>query len=160
MATKSSATKSSKSTKSTKPALAAVPKAEAPVPTPEQAAPAVKAPLMAVVADADDMDDGPAPKGDGVKMKELLAAVVEKTGAKKKDAKEIVDAALAEIAAALTAGKSLSLPPLGNLRVAKTQEKGGATMMVLKLRMGGSGGGGGEGGKGTKDALAEGGEDS
>jgi len=165
MATKSSATKSSKSTKTAKPALAAVPKADVPaampasVPAPEQAGPAVKAPLIAVVSDADDMDDGPAPKGDGVKMKELLTAVVDKTGAKKKDAKEIVDAVLAEIAAALSAGKSLSLPPLGNLRVAKTQEKGGATMMVLKLRMGGSGGGG-EGGKGAKDTLAEGGEDS
>jgi len=153
------ATKSSKSTKTTKPALAAVPKDDAALPVAEHSVPVAKAPLMAVVSDADDMDDGPAPKGDAVKMKELLAAVVEKTGAKKKDAKDVVDAALAEIAAALTAGKSLSLPPLGNLRVAKTQEKGGATMMVLKLRMGGSGGGG-EGGKGAKDALAEGGEDS
>lgn len=153
------ATKSSKSTKTTKPALAAVPKDDAALPVAEHSVPVAKAPLMAVVSDTDDMDDGPAPKGDAVKMKELLAAVVEKTGAKKKDAKDVVDAALAEIAAALTAGKSLSLPPLGNLRVAKTQEKGGATMMVLKLRMGGSGGGG-EGGKGAKDALAEGGEDS
>ncbi len=153
------ATKSSKSTKTTKPALAAVPKDDAAVPVAEHSGPVAKAPLMAVVSDADDMDDGPAPKGDAVKMKELLAAVVEKTGAKKKDAKDVVDAALAEIAAALTAGKSLSLPPLGNLRVAKTQEKGGATMMVLKLRMGGAGGGS-EGGKGAKDALAEGGEDS
>lgn len=152
------ATKSSKSTKTTKPALAAVPKDDAALPVAEHSVPVAKAPLMAVVSDTDDMDDGPAPKGDAVKMKELLAAVVEKTGAKKKDAKDVVDAALAEIAAALTAGKSLSLPPLGNLRVAKTQEKGGATMMVLKLRMGGSGGG--EGGKGAKDALAEGGEDS
>lgn len=154
MATKSSASKSSKSTKTTKPALAAVPKDDTALPIAEQAGPLVKAPLIAVVSEVDDMDDGPAPKGDAVKMKELLAAVVAKTGSKKKDAKDVVDAVLTEIAAALTAGKSLSLPPLGNLRVAKTQEKGGATMMVLKLRMGGSGGGG-EGGKGAKDTLAE-----
>ena len=136
-----------------------MPKDDAALPVAEHSVPVAKAPLMAVVSDTDDMDDGPAPKGDAVKMKELLAAVVEKTGAKKKDAKDVVEAVLAEIAAALTAGKSLSLPPLGNLRVAKTQEKGGSTMMVLKLRMGGSGGGS-EGGKGAKDALAEGGEDS
>lgn len=144
------ATKSSKSTKTTKPALAAVPKDDTALPAAELAGPPVKAPLIAVVSEVDDMDDGPAPKGDGVKMKELLTAVVAKTGAKKKDAKDVVDAVLAEIAAALSAGKSLSLPPLGNLRVAKTQEKGGATMMVLKLRMGGSGGGSGSG----KDANA------
>ena len=65
-----------------------------------------------------------------------------------------IDAVLAEMAAALTAGKSLSLPPLGNMRVAKTQEKGGATMMVLKLRMGASGSGG-EGEKGAKQPLAQ-----
>ena len=154
MATKSSASKSSKSTKTTKPALAAVPKDDTALPIAEQAGPTVKAPLIAVVYEVDELDDGPAPKGEPVKMKEFLAAVVEKTGAKKKDAKDVLDAALAEIATALVAGKSLSLPPLGNLRVAKTQEKGGATMMVLKLRMGGSGGGG-EGGKGAKDTLAE-----
>ena len=159
MATKSSASKSSKTTKTTKPALAAVPKDDTAPPIAEQAGPPVKASLIAVVSEVDDMDDGPAPKGDAAKMKELLTAVVAKTGAKKKEAKDVIDAVLAEIAAALTSGKSLSLPPLGNLRVAKTQEKGGATMMVLKLRMGGSGSLG-EGGKGAKDALAEGGEDS
>ena len=148
------ATKSSKTTKAAKPALAAVPKADAPAPLPEQAAPAVKAPLVAVVPDADDLDDSPAPKGEAVKIKELLSAVVAKTGAKKKDAKDVLDAVLAEMAAALAAGKSLSLPPLGNMRVAKTQEKGGATMMVLKLRMGASGSGG-EGEKGAKQPLAQ-----
>jgi len=153
------AIKSSKSTKTTKPDLAAVPKDDTALPAAEHSAPLVKAPLIAFVSESDDMDDGAVPKGDSVKMKEFLAAVVAKTGAKKKDAKDAVEAVLAEIAAALTAGKSLSLPPLGNLRVAKTQEKGGATMMVLKLRIGGSGGGG-EGGKGAKDTLAQGEADS
>ena len=148
------ASKTSKSTKTTKPVLADVPNDDTSLPVAEKSGPTVTPPLIAVVSESDDMEDGPVPKGDAVKMKELLAAVVAKTGAKKKDAKDVVDAVLAEMAAALTAGKSLSLPPLGNLRVAKTQEKGGATMMVLKLRMGGSGGGG-EGGKGAKDTLAE-----
>ena len=100
------------------------------------------------------MDSAPS-KADTIKMKDFLAAIVAKTGAKKKDAKEVVDATLAEIARSLAAGKALSLPPLGNLRVAKTMEKGGAPMLVLRLRMGG-----GEGGKGAKQALAEDGEDS
>ncbi len=145
------ATKSSKSSKSTKPALAAVPKddaAEAIVTAP------AKPPQIAIVADSDENSGGAskgAAKGDGLKMKELLTAVTTKTGAKKKDAKDVVDATLAEIAAALKSGKSLNLPPLGNLRVAKTQEKGGATMMVLKLRMGGGG---------AKEALADDADDS
>jgi nucleoid DNA-binding protein len=87
-----------------------------------------------------------ASKADSYKIKELMTAVVTKTGAKKKDAKEIVEAALAEIAAVLGRGQPLSLPPLGNLRVAKIQEKEGAVMLSLKLRLGQGGG--------TKQPLA------
>ncbi len=147
----------SKSSKSAKPKLAAVPsEGEAVVVKPT----AVEVPKITIVANdvsADDAagDDSTLAKADAYKLKELLAAVVTKTGAKKKDAKDVLDAVLAEMAAALSAGKSLNLPPLGNLRVAKTQEKGGATMMVLKLRMGG-----GAGGKDAKDTLADDGEDS
>lgn len=75
-------------------------------------------------------------KADSYKIKELITAVVTKTGAKKKDAKDIVEASLAEIAAVLGRGQPLSLPPLGNLRVAKIQEKDGAVMLSIKLRMG------------------------
>ena len=85
----------------------------------------------------------PAPdiaKADSYKIKELITAVVTKTGAKKKDAKDIVEASLAEIAAVLGRGQSLSLPPLGNLRVAKIQEKDGAVMLSIKLRLGQGGG--------------------
>lgn len=121
-----------KPTKTNKPALAAVQTTSKP-----------SAAQMAVVPakSMHEAEGDAAPRAETVKMKDLLAAVTTKTGAKKKDAKDVVDAALAEIAAALTAGKSLSLPPLGNLRVAKTMDKGGAPMMVLRLRMGGSGGG-------------------
>ena len=145
------ASKSSKSTKAAKPVLLAVPKddivAAQPAPAPAPA-PSAAPPQIAIVSESDEKANRAAPKADALKMKELLTAVVTKTGAKKKDAKDVVDAALAEIAAALGAGKSLTLPPLGNLRIAKVQDKDGAKMMVLKLRMGG-------GDKGTKDPLAE-----
>jgi hypothetical protein len=98
------------------------------------------APKISIVSASEDNFGPVAPttdKAEILKLKQLLAAVVEKTSAKKKDAKEIVDATLAEIAAALGKGHSLSLPPLGNLRVVKSQEKGGATTMVLRLRVGG-----------------------
>lgn len=98
------------------------------------------APKISIVTSNDD-DFGPvtpaADKVETLKLKQLLTAVVDKTSAKKKDAKEIVDATLAEISAALAKGHSLSLPALGNLRVVKSQEKGGAKTMVLRLRIGG-----------------------
>jgi hypothetical protein len=110
------------------------------------------APKIAVVAD-DDFGSETADKVEILKLKQLLSAVVDKTSAKKKDAKEIVEAVLVEIAAALGKGHSLSLPPLGNLRVVKTQEKGGAKTMVLRLRVGGA--------KGTgEDGVADTGDDS
>ena len=120
-----------KSTKTTKPVLAAV--QNSPADSTQKAA--------ASAAKANRGADTAAPRVETVKMKDLLAAVTTKTGAKKKDAKDVVDAVLAEIAAALTAGRALSLPPLGNLRVAKTMDKGGTPTKVLRLRMGGSGGG-------------------
>lgn len=96
------------------------------------------APKISIVTSAAEDFAPPTPdKVESLKLKQLLAAVVDKTSAKKKDAKEIVEASLAEIAAALGKGHSLSLPPLGNLRVVKSQEKGGAKTMVLRLRIGG-----------------------
>lgn len=149
-------TKTSKSAKVEKPALAAVPKSDTAAVMPGSPAPkAAKAAQISVVSTdydvEDDTMDGAAAKGDAVKLKELLAAVTEKTGAKKKDVREVVDAALAEISAALGAGKSLNLLPLGHIRVARTNAKGDAKMMVLKLRVGGGG---------PKQALAADGEDS
>jgi hypothetical protein len=135
--------------------LAAVPKSAA-KPTAKPAAATAReksAPKIAVVPDDDFGPETVADKVESLKLKQLLSAVVDKTSAKKKDAKEIVEAVLVEIAAALAKGHSLSLPPLGNLRVVKSQEKGGATTMVLRLRVGGA--------KGTgEDGVADTGDDS
>ena len=112
------------------------------------------APKISIVTSNDeDVSPVESDKVEVVKLKQLLAAVVDKTSAKKKDAKEIVDAALAEIAAALGKGHSLSLPPLGNLRVVKSQEKGGTKTMVLRLRVGG-------GKDSGEDGVADTGDDS
>ena len=56
----------------------------------------VPAPKISIVSDA---DTPAADKAPVVKLKTLVDAVVTKSGAKKKDAKEIVDATLAEIQA-------------------------------------------------------------
>lgn len=157
------ATKLSKSAKA-KPALAAVPDADPARPSGGDSAaskgPAADLTLITAEDSADDDHASPAAKGDALKMKDLLAAVVVQTGAKKKDAKDVVDAVLAQMAGALQAGKSLNLPPLGNLRIAKIQDKGGVKMMVLKLRMGGGSGGGAGGKNSGADTLAEDADDS
>ena len=53
---------------------------------------------------------------------------------KKKAAKPVVEAVLAELARALAAGQALNLPPLGKLAVSRTRDGARAEVMVLKLR--------------------------
>ncbi len=89
----------------------------------------------------------------GVKLRDLVDSVAAATGVKKSDAKVSVEATLAALAAALKAGADMTLPPLGKLRVVKLAEKGGVTMMTLKLRHGG-------GQKPGAKPLADDGEDS
>ncbi len=94
-----------------------------------------------------------AAKTAGLKLKDLVDQVAAATGTKKPDAKPTVEATLAALAAALKTGADMTLPPLGKLRVVKLAEKGGATMMTLKLRHGG-------GSKPGAKPLADDGEDS
>jgi nucleoid DNA-binding protein len=89
----------------------------------------------------------------GLKLRDLIDSVATATGAKKPDAKIAVEATLAALAEALKSGSDMTLPPLGKLRVVKLAEKGGATMMTLKLRHGGGAG------KAGSKPLAKDGED-
>ena len=73
----------------------------------------------------------------GLKLRDLIDSVATATGAKKPEVKVTVEATLAALAAALKSGSDMTLPPLGKLRVVKLAEKGGATIMTLKLRHGG-----------------------
>ena len=141
--------------------LATVSPAPKKAPAKPRAKPTLKAaprpvPKMEILADDapathDDQDLAtPAQTVDQLKLKQLVEVVAKKTDLKKKIVRDVIEATLAEISDALGQGHSLSLPSLGNLRVVKTQEKGDAKMMVLRLRVGGSG---------AKDDLAQDGED-
>ena len=70
-----------------------------------------------------------------LKKPELIDRVVALTGLKKRDVKPAVEAALAVLAEDLAAERTVMLPPLGKLRVAKTRalDNGGAVLTV-KLR--------------------------
>ncbi|MCU0904267.1 MAG: HU family DNA-binding protein [Tabrizicola sp.] len=122
-----------------KPAKAAKPDAPA-----AKAKSAAKPALKVVEADT-----APEAKGAGVKLKDLIDSVAAATGAKKPEVKKTVEATLAALGEALATGKSLSVPPLGKLRVVKN--KGPA--LTLKLRLA-------DGAKAAGLALADDGEDS
>ena len=74
-----------------------------------------------------------------LKLKDLHDRVAEKSGAKKKDIKPVVDAMLLVLGEALAAGESLILPPLGRLRVNRTKELVSGDVLILKLKRAGVG---------------------
>lgn len=100
-------------------------------------------------APAEDAEDGA--KGATVKLRDLVARVSEVSGGNKKHLKEVIEATLAQLGAALAKGEELNLPGLGKVRVARTADREGRTMMTLKVRSAGA--------VKPKEALAEAGED-
>ena len=89
-----------------------------------------------------------------LKLRELVGRVVEATGGKKKGVKEIVEATLTQLGEALAKGEELNLPGVGKVRVARSIDRAGRTMMTLKVR-----GNGAAREKQPKEALAEADED-
>ncbi|MDT8855899.1 HU family DNA-binding protein [Paracoccaceae bacterium Fryx2] len=113
---------------------------------------------------ADDQDatppaeSGVAPqeKAPTLKLKDLIDRVVQATGGKKKGVREIVEATLATLGAALSAGDDLNLPPLGRAKVNRQMDRGEGELLVIKLhRNGAAGARKGPGKKVAKETLAE-----
>lgn len=75
-----------------------------------------------------------------LKLKTLIAQVVEASGGRKKGTREIVEATLAALGTALSQGKHLNLPPLGKAKVGRQKGVAGddGELIVLKLRRGGA----------------------
>jgi nucleoid DNA-binding protein len=72
-----------------------------------------------------------------LKKADLLDQIVARSLLKKREAKPVLDAALALIGEALARGDELMLPPLGKIRVVKTKDLGaGAQVLTLKMRSG------------------------
>jgi nucleoid DNA-binding protein len=95
------------------------------------------------------------PKAEAVKLRDLVDQVVIATGARKKGVKELVEATLSHIGAALARGDELNLPGFGKVRVVKSDTKDGTTIMTLKVRQGTGGASAG----GAKQTLADTGDD-
>ncbi|WP_343082395.1 HU family DNA-binding protein [Ostreiculturibacter nitratireducens] len=69
-----------------------------------------------------------------LRKKEFLDRVIAETGAKKKDAKAVVDATLKLLGDALAAGETLVLPPFGKAKVNRQKHEG--ETLLVKLRRG------------------------
>jgi hypothetical protein len=77
----------------------------------------------------------PASGKEKVKKPAFLDRALLRTDVKKRDAKPAIEAALAELSAALIAGEELVLPPLGKLKVVNSKDLPlGAKALTLKLR--------------------------
>ncbi|MBL4917885.1 HU family DNA-binding protein [Tabrizicola sp. DMG-N-6] len=91
-----------------------------------------------------------------LKKKELLSRVADLSGAKRKDVKPVLEAALRVLGEALSKGEELNLPPLGKVRVNRSKSDAGTDILTLRLRRD-TGGKSEE--KGGKEGLASEGED-
>ena len=108
-------------------------------------------PVEPAKGDADAVKSG----NGALKKKDLLERVTAATGGKKKDVKEVVEATIAVLGAALQSGEGLNLPPFGKARVAKSKGEGASRAMTVKLR----GAGAKRVEKDRKQPLADPGED-
>ena len=91
-----------------------------------------------------------------LKKKELVTRVVQAMEGKKKGTvKEIVEATLATLGAAIQNGESLNLPPFGKVRVTRQKGSGAEAMATVRIK----GAGKKNEPKAAKQALAEVGED-
>ncbi|NNE52551.1 MAG: hypothetical protein HKN30_09125 [Sulfitobacter sp.] len=72
--------------------------------------------------------------GPVLRKKELVDAVVERSGLKKKDVKPVVEATLAELGAALSENRELNLQPMGKLMIRKEKHLPNGRMLVAKIR--------------------------
>ena len=66
--------------------------------------------------------------------KEFLELVVARSEIKKKDAKPVVEAALAILGEALAGGRGLNLQPLGKPKINRAEDKSNGRIIVCKLR--------------------------
>lgn len=69
-----------------------------------------------------------------MKKKELIDAVVKRSGIKKKDAKPVVEAMLAVLGEQLGDGRELNLQPLGKVKINRIKHLANGRVVMCKLR--------------------------
>lgn len=69
-----------------------------------------------------------------LRKRELIDKIVKRSGVKKKAAKPVVEALLAELGETLAAGRELVLPPLGRFKINREKSLANGRVMILKVR--------------------------
>ncbi|APX11237.1 hypothetical protein BWR18_05700 [Tateyamaria omphalii] len=69
-----------------------------------------------------------------MRKKELVEAVVARSGLKKKDVKPAVEATLAVLGDALKEGRTLNLEPMGKVKINREKMLASGRMMVARIR--------------------------
>lgn len=69
-----------------------------------------------------------------LQKKDFVDRVVAASGARKADARPIIEATLAQLGQALSAGETLAVPPLGRARVNLERDQRGGEIITLRLR--------------------------
>lgn len=69
-----------------------------------------------------------------LQKKDFVDRVVAASGVKKADARPIIEATLAQLGKALSAGETLAVPPLGRARVNLEHDQRGGEIITLRLR--------------------------
>lgn len=96
--------------------------------TASTASASAKAPVQGVTA-------AEAAPGQVMTKKQLFARLKARTpGVKGSDTRQVMEAMLEELGAALVSGQGLKLQPLGMVKVQRQKAVGGGDMLVLKLR--------------------------
>ncbi|WP_299748588.1 HU family DNA-binding protein [uncultured Tateyamaria sp.] len=80
--------------------------------------------------------DAPTPvvAGPMMRKKELIDAVVARSGMKKKDVKPAVEATLAVLGEALQDGRALNLHPMGKVKINREKKLASGRMFVARIR--------------------------
>lgn len=69
-----------------------------------------------------------------LQKRQLVARIAQRAGRRNAEVRDIVDATLAELGEAISAGQTLALPPLGRARISRQKDVSGAEVIVLRLR--------------------------
>lgn len=98
-------------------------------------------PAAVMSGDVDDsLEVSPVAKGvekaPMLRIRDLVVAVTEASGGKRKDVREIVEATLKVMGDALARGDDMNLLGLGRTRIARSMERDGASHLTLKVRRG------------------------
>lgn len=92
--------------------------------------PAAKIVATPQEASLDVVASGPEP----LRKKELVEKIVLRSGIKKRDAKPVIEAMLAELGETLASGRELQLPPFGRVMINREKDVPNGKVMVVKIR--------------------------